>query len=528
MSIRLIKFVLTVLLLQLAAISISEAQVKNAIPTISSYYELLVSGNFESAGFLWTQAAQERSARLGINYDGVPVKADASSPIVQDLSFMRDYLQPPVKSYEDHQDGAYQKLLYSAVIEGKKVEHTYYAKYDGSNYWLTYPQDIYAKDWQIIETDYFRIHINPQVQKYINAVNLKEADKFVERIADSLELSTYDTRHLQSVKIEYFYCNSDRTVETITGRRTKGLYDKASSDIISSFFPHYHEVVHLLTDYKLRNRPLFTHPLFEEGLAVYLGGRWGKSTASLAPLGIYLYKEGITPIDSLLSYSSFRANAESDLAYPLAGIFTRFLIERIGQMRYRDLYRKMSGDFKAVSNVSVDTVKAVIQRALNIDNWDKFAEIFGKYIQILQSDHLPGQPGTIKSSNQLIKTNGIKVTETEDWLIFEFDSAKTGSSKGSLFFGHSKDLNEAVSAMYIEHFPDSDDMGGYRYAVRFDSNEAGLYDYATNYLLGKFINGLTPSPEYYDEENHKIAFRFKKSLTNGVFPADDDYKYISE
>ena len=498
MTFKMQKRLLTAFCFSILLSSTLYAQVNSGIPTITSYFELLVTGNTESAGLIWTQAAQERSTRFGIKYENIPLKSDAASPIVQDLELMRHYLQPPVRGYENLFDGDFQKLNYSAIVEGKKVEHTYYAEFDGSNYWLTFPQDIYSRDWQVLETEYFRIHVHPDVQKFTNSVNLEEADRFVERMIDSLELGDYDIQHLQSVKIEYFYCNSDKTVKTITGRRTKGLYDKASSDIISSFFPHYHEIVHLLTDYKMRSLPLFVHPLFEEGLAVYMGGRWGKSTAALSQLGIFLYKEGITPLDSLLSYSSFKSNAESDLAYPLAGMFTRFLVERIGHTRYRALYRKMSGSFDQVSSMPVDSVKARVLRALNISDWDKFAKVFDK------------------------------VKETDDWLIFEIDTDKAGSTKGSLFFGQDEELNGAVSIMFSEHFPERESWDGYRYAVRFDLNEAGIYDYATSYLLGKIINSLAPSPEYYNEENHILAFRFKKNLTNRVSPSNDDYKFIAE
>ncbi len=507
--------------------SAAEAQVSSGIPTITAYFELLVTGNIESAGLIWTQAAQERSTRFGIKYADITLKLDAASPIVQNLQLMRHYLQPPVKSYQDLFDGAYQTLKYSAIVEGKKIEYTYYAEFDGQNYWLTYPQDIYSKDWPVLETEYLRIHVHPDVQKYINPINLGEADKFVERIIDSLGFGDYDIRHLQSVKIEYFYCDSDETVKTITGRRTKGLYDKASSDIISAFFPHYHEIAHLLTDYKLRNLPLFVHPLFEEGIAVYMGGRWGKSTAALSPLGIFLYKEGITPLDSLLGYSNFKSNAESDLAYPLAGIFTRFLIERIGYSRYLALYRKMSGSYDQVSAMPVDTVKVRVLRVLHISDWDKFAKIFDEYISELQLKHQLGRPGTIKSGSVIVSANGIKVKETDDWLIFEIDTKKAGST-GTIFFGRDENLNEAASVMFSQHFPDGEKLGGYRYAIRFDSNEAGVYDYATSHLLGKIINSLAPSPEYYNEENHKLAFRFKKSLTKGVSPSNNDYKFIAK
>ncbi|HEX2896623.1 MAG TPA: hypothetical protein VHP63_01050, partial [candidate division Zixibacteria bacterium] len=491
----------------------------------SSYFDMLVTGNFESAGFMWNRAALERSSKLGIKYQNVPLKIDCTSPIVQNLGLMKDFLQPPVKRVESLFDGKYQKLFYSAIVQGIPVEHTYFAEFDGKYYWLTYPQDIYAGSWPVKESGYFRVHIHPDLADRCNSFMFETADKFVEQMADSLGISDNDMRHLQASKIDFYFCNSDEMVEQITGKMTRGLYDKASSDIISSFFPHNHEVLHLLIEFKLKDLPLFVHPLFEEGLAVHYGGRWGKSTEALMPLGIYLYEEGLVNLDTLISFKGFRGSAESDIAYPLAALFNRFILEKIGQEKYLNLYRKMSGSFQELSALPPDSVKASILQAVSISSWEEFVKDFNEYLEAYKSSQFAALPGNFGNGKVLLDNGSAVVRNDGDWLEFEFLTAENQS--GNLLFGHQKEVPLTYSAMYSEHYGQETAFEGYRYGVRFDVNEAGLYDYATNTLLAKYIAGVNPSPEYYNQESHKINIRIRKSLTNGVVPSETDYKLLN-
>ena len=509
----------------LTAVSYSEDENYSSVPILTSYFDLLVTGNFESAGFMWNRAALERSSKLGIHYQNIPLKIDCTSPIVQNLGVMKDFLQPPVKRVESLFDGKYQKLLYSAIVQGILVEHTYFMEFDSKYFWLTYPQDVYAGNWLIVESGYFRVHIHPELKEHYNIIMFDTADRFVEQVADSLGLSEYDLRHLQSTKIDFYYCNSDETVEQITGQRTRGLYDKASSDIISSFFPHNHEVLHLLMDFKLKELPLFVHPLFEEGLAVHYGGRWGKSTEALMPLGIYLYEEGLVSLDTLISFKGFRGSAESDIAYPLASLFNRFILEQIGQEKYLALYRKMSGSFQELSELPADSVKSRVLQATSIESWEEFVKDFNKYLEDYKSSQFAALPGNSGKGKMLLENSSAVVRNDGDWLEFEFLAGE--KPQGNLLFGHDQEAKLTYSAMFSEHYGKEAAYEGYRYGVRFDANEAGLYDYATNTLLAKYIAGVDPSPDYFSQVSHKINFRIKKSLTNGVVPSENDYKLLS-
>lgn len=519
-----IKTLMTVFLIVTFSHNPAKAQRISSAPMLGSYFDMMVTGNYESASFFWNRAAQDRSAKFGIKYENIPLKIDCTSPIVQNLKVMKEYLQPPVKRYEDLFDGKYQKLFYSAIVRGKQVEHTYFAEFDGKYYWLAYPQDVYAGDWPIKESEYFRLHVHPDLEKFCNYIMFEEADRFVAQLGDTLGLSEYDMRHLQSVKIDFYYCNSDEQVLEITGQKTRGVYDKASSDIISSFFPHNHEVVHLLVDYRMRQLPLFVLPLLEEGLAVHYGGRWGKSTESLMPLGIYLYNEGLVTLDSLLSYQGFKSSAESDLAYPLAALFNRFVLERTDKEKYLALYRKLSGSYQELSVLPVDSVKTRILRTLSMSTWDQLVAAFNDYLKSYKTNQYVAVPGNSGKGEKLIDNKSAVVRNDGDWLEFEFNAES--EPKGNLLFGHDTQSKVAVSAMFTEHYGEETPYEGYRYGVRYDANEAGLYDYATNMLLAKYIAGVDPSPDYFNQQNHKITVRIKKNLTNGILPAENDYKLL--
>ena len=80
--------------------------------------------------------------------------------------------------------------------------------------------------------------------------------------------------------------------------------------------------------------------------------------------------------------------------------------------------------------------------------------------------------------------------------------------------------------MFDEQHQGPEPLTGYRYSIRFDANEAGLYDFATNRLLGKFINGLTPSDDYFSAKGGGIAVKFRKELTGKVVPRDGDFELV--
>jgi hypothetical protein len=491
-----------------------------AVEAIREYFNLLVSGNFESASYMWTESAQERSSRFGIVFDDIPVKADALSPIVRNLPVMRDHLQPPVKRHERLSGEDFVRLQYSAVVEGQLVTHDYYAIGQQDWYWLIYPQDYYCRDWPVMETKYFRIHYHPDQKKMLNPVVLDDADLMLARLAADLGLSSGQLRQIEQSKIEYFYCDSDETVESITGYRVKGTLDVASNDIVSAFFPHYHELCHLLVNIRLQRLSLYTAPLLREGLAVHFGGRWGKAPAVLVELGAFLHQQEIMTPDSLLTMTSFERNATADIAYPVAGLMTGYLIDRVGLEKYLELYRNASGRFDYVHKLSAADMRTLIQNALGLTSWAEVLTGLDRYITDKLTAGSGSAAGQLKGRS-IASTAGVAVTGSGEWYGFSVQPENPGAVDVTILFGRDKALDGAYSLLYNEQFGDSVMTEGFRFGVRMDHNEAGLYDYATNHLLAKYILGITPSPEYLDPETGAVAVKFRHALLGkGLFGAD--------
>ncbi len=502
-------------------------QAEEAVETLANYFKLLKTGNMESAANMWTEGAVERSSRFGITYDNIPLKVDCISPIVQDLPTMSKFLEPPVKQLTVLEDTNYVRLDYAAIVEGKLVKHSYYLYSDGDYYWLLPPQDYFARDWEQVESKYFRIHAHPSVKKYLNSAVLAEADAFVERLAEELSLEKEDKELLRQKKIEYFYCDSDQTVGDILGVRTKGGLDLASNDIISSFFPHNHEVVHLLYNIKLRHIPLATHSLLREGIAVAYGGRWGKAPTALFDLGAFLYRQKIVELDSLLTENGFRIQAGSDIAYPFAGIFTMYLLDKIGTGKYEKLYRSLSGNGAEVEAFPDSLVKRVLQEAVKASSWSALQHDFDSFVQKKLPAYAVVKAGLPSGGFQVLVDNGsFRVIADDDWVAFEFTASDAGALSGNLLFGRDDRFADGSSAMFEEQYGGKQSFEGYRFGVRFDVNEAGLYDYASNQLIAKFILGISLSDDYFDAEKNTVTVQFKRDLLNGVLPAANECKLL--
>jgi hypothetical protein len=509
-----------VLLITIPVLVAAVATTDHGVMTLSEYFDLLVSGNLESALYLWTQEDIDRASRFGIEFEGIPLKVDCTSPVIRDLPKMKNYLQPPVRTFSEL-DPNFNRMEFSQLVDGAMVEHYYYVFFDGEYHWLTHPQNYFAQDWPVSESKYFRLHVDPLGTGVPNDIALATADDFIESLADSLDLSKEDMKNLRQKKIEYFYCHSDSVVMDITGHRIKGTLDLATNDIISAFFPHYHELTHLLVNIKLKRLPLYTQPLMREGIAVYFGGRWGKAAASLLDLACFLYQEQIVDLDSLLTMRDFDANSSADIAYPVAGLFVAYLVDEIGHDKFLDLYRSLSGNFPTVYGMTRVDVKNIIGAALDKADWGMVLDGFKAYQEEATSERAIVAPGTIDGGKELLRGEGYVVRSDKNWLAFEFSGTTDQGVTGNLLFDLETDLASAVSELYIRQYGDSIPFSGYRYGIRFDQNEAGLYDYATNELLAKYIWGISPSDEYYDEAGRTVTLKFRKELFDLKHLQDD-------
>ncbi|KAA3631617.1 MAG: hypothetical protein DWP97_12625 [Calditrichaeota bacterium] len=517
-------FILIIFVVLLSPVSKSE----NVPLMLGNYFDLLVSGNTESAYFLWTEEARERAGRFGIEYTDIPLKIDCNSPIVRDIEMMRDYLQPPVKTAIQLNDG-FTTLRYSHVIKGDLVEYDYTAREINGYQWLTFKQQYYTSGWKTTSSKYFNIRHVDYLKTQLNPIVLDEADAFVERMAQMLELSNDDLNLLAEKKMEYFYCENDEKVKLMTGHLIKGTFDLPSNDIISAFFPHYHEITHLLINFKLRKLPLYTLPIFREGIAVHLAGRWGKAPKTLEGIGEFLISQDIVNVDSILTMSSFNKNSQADVAYPAAGLFTGYLIDEIGLKKYLEMYLEFSGKFKPLLMLSVADIQHKILSFTNKTDWKEVQDSFASFLKRQIKEKALMLPGSEPKAKEVVQHENITISETSDWFCIEVDGAQVDTVKGNLLFGFDEQLTAFVSSLKGEQYKSDGALDdGFRYGVRFDQNEVGVYDYATSHLVAKYIFGLNPSDEYFNGESKKLRFKFRKDVLHYALTDKTEFKLLAD
>src|SRR5205085_9071867 len=154
-------------------------------------------------------------------------------------------------------------IVISDIANPTKKDSIRYYFYKGK---FIDPSVYFSRGWLTKESKYFIFKISEP--KYFNQYCIDKLDDFVDKMADSLELSQVERSLLQKEKIYYFFCKDEKEVQTLSGYRSKGQAVLAFDEVITAYQTHFHEVSHLLMNYKLKNLGLFTLPFFIECFAV--------------------------------------------------------------------------------------------------------------------------------------------------------------------------------------------------------------------------------------------------------------------
>lgn len=274
---------------------------------------------------------------------------------------------------------------------------------------------------------------------------------------------------------------------------------------------------------------MYVLPLLREGVAVAYGGRWGKSAPTILNVGATLYNQDIIPIDSILTVKGFETYASSDFAYFYAGLMNGYLINKIGLDEYLKLYRDLSdSDLDKLAALNASDIGLILAKVCDFENWDKFKEEFSQFVNTTYIEDAAIAPGLPEDSKQLLAENNYRVYEKDGWLGFEFKKIPAREVAGNFVFDFDENLVGYGSSLLVEQYKGEKAFEGYRYGIRYDTNEAGLYDYATNTLLAKYVRGFTPSDNYYNETDGTITFKIKRDLIDFKFNKDANYQVWSE
>ena len=192
-----------------------------------------------------------------------------------------------------------------------------------------------------------------------------------------------------------------------------------------------------------------------------------------------------------------------------------------------DLYRKFSRSDASLDTLNHLEVRRMLAEGLGLPDWAAVQAGFSAYLDSASTRFAVAQPGIRKDGRELIHSDRVIVKLDKDWLSFEFSPESLKEvTEANFLFGKNPRLANIHSYLFDEQYQQGYPFDGYRYGVRIDQNEAGLYDYGTNELIAKYIWGITPSDEYYEASDRKVRVSFRTTLFGKNLPAAGDYTVL--
>ncbi len=429
----------------------------------------------------WFDAdAVAASHRLGIEYEGIDHKNmigyDFSDSVRQLVNDGRATCTVEVDTLEEQ----YARVV--LAIEEAGVRKEFYFK--GRQ--CISPLDYLTRTWARLDSKHFRFFLSDTTlfSQYCS----QELEAFVERMAALLDLNEQELRTLGEDKIYYYLCRDEDEIERLTGYRARGMCNLAYDAVITTFNAHYHELLHLLVNFKLRRLPLYTHPFLQEGLAAAYGGRGGIDPGALLPLGRFLYASDYVELRSLLTKDGFD-QLDASLTYPAAGLYNRFLVGTIGIRRYLGLYRVHSGFFADSTTRYIDPSELPDEA-----RWKSFlagsaAEPVINLDSTACGAHIIFQAGTS--------------TVCEDSTRYHFLLADNLVVPGNARYpGY-------VSRIFREMMP-QEQYKGEKFLIRVSDNEVAVYNLFTNTLIADYAMSFSLPPKKVTRVGGRLSFNLRK------------------
>ncbi len=387
-----------------------------------------------------------------------------------------------IKDFADN----YNKL----ILEIPKMELNF--EYFFHNSKLISKPHYYSKNWRTVTSKFFTFHISDT--NLTNSFAINNFDAFVDSMMIVLNCSNEEITNLEQKKIHYFLCKDKSEIKRLTNYSARGLYFLAFDYIISTFNSHYHEVAHLLMNYKLQRLELFTLPLLQEGFAVAYGGRGGKEPNVILNMGSYLISSNFIDYNQLLSKENFYKFNVS-LSYPVAGLYVKFLIKTFGITKFLELYKQYSANPSRIDSISL----------ANDDLPDRT-----EWIQFVKNN----------SNNDFIILTNISIDELktpiakgDNYSIYENGKAYIFKIKNSILISVKNNIKNYKSPLFTELYTNKK-YENQKYAVMATANEVSVYNFHTNNLVAKYVKDFSLDNKEIRKDNDLFLFAIRKKIFN--------------
>ena len=445
------------------------------------FIQSLIEESDEVQSFVLQEELQ-LSKRLNISYEGVEYKFLISYGIDTHIKnkIIEDKVNYEIKIIELEED--FSRLEF--IVPSLNFKKDFYFK---GEHFIS-PIYYYTQDWKQIESEHFIFVISDS--SLFTSYCVDNLEKFFEQTADKLELNDEQIENVHSQKIYYFLCKDENEINKLSGYRARGLNILAYDYVVTTFNNHYHELMHLLINYKLQKLPLYTHPFFQEGFAVAFGGRGGKEPGVILDLGLFLQQSKMLNYSSLLSKNDFYKE-DVTLSYPLSGLYNLFLINELGVQDYLQLYLKYSGSSDEVGQMVIP------QNDLpSMNKWESFLNDYSKN-RMVEIEH------EASGFNLIHEDSSVRVSENSTHYFFQM--------KNSYLIPDGNNFEEFQSKKFNEVFKDRK-YSGEKYLIIVNANEVVIYNLYTSNLIANFVSSFSVPMKTVPEKDGYFEFYVLKSL----------------
>jgi len=309
-------------------------------------------------------------------------------------------------------------------------------------------------------------------------------------MAKLLDLSDKEMQNLQKKKIYYYLCKDEDEILSLTGYRARGMANLAYDAVITTYNFHAHELLHLLINYKLRRLPLYTHPFLQEGFAVAFGGRGGLGPNSLLNVAKFLFQTQFVELESILDGEAFRQQ-DASLSYSSAGLYNRFLLEKLGPQSYLQLYRTHSA-----GSARIASQRITLDELPDSSAWNSY--ISGEAVRN------PITLDTMAASSHLIfNADSIRISEDSSHYYFRIDNVALLAAKEHFPSYRSKSFEELLPGRKYN---------GAKYLIRASAGEISIYNLFTNTLIDNYAASLSMLPMQIVRSDGKYTFGVRKEI----------------
>lgn len=412
--------------------------------------------------------------RLNIQYKDYPQKALIGTQIPPNFieAYKKDDLMRIFSQWDDH----YTKIILDIDPNTTK--------------------DIYFKDTKFISTDeYFKSTFYQEESTYfrffysdssrINQESKAFLDNELEKmiVMFSFALTDEKINLLKKNKIDYIICKDMDEMKEITGFETNGIALLNDDTVVSIDPSHFHEVVHIMMNFLVSPNYLYTHQLLQEGVAVALGGRSGRSAQVMKETGVSLFNLGYITPDLFLNHVDF-AETDPSISYSAGSVMVDYLIKERGAQEFLNMYQRYSCSQDQLSQMLIQ------KSSFNLN-------AFSRYMK----QHKVIIPVNEAHDQLIINTPDFQVYQVNDHKDFFYVIMNSG-----YFSSTQLDLEPIYqSRIWKEHliqYP----YQYQKYFLSIDENDIKLYDLHLDRLICSISNGFSEEVIIKKTNDQKISF----------------------